>query len=213
MDKNMEVIMRKRINRVIENLKDNNIEGFFVEDNRQLIELLKELVKEESVVAMGGSMTLFESGVVDFIKAGNYNFLDRYREGITPGEIKEVYRKSFSADYYLSSSNALLESGELYNVDGNGNRVAAMIYGPDKVIVIVGQNKIVKDFNEAEERNRNISAPANCIRLNKKTPCAEMGYCMNCRSKDRICNDFVLIKRQGDPDRMKVIIVGQDLGY
>jgi hypothetical protein len=213
MDKNTDWVMEQKVKRTIENLEKNNMEALFVQDEEALLEKIPELIKEGDTVSVGGSMTLFETGVIDFLKNGKYNFLDRYKEGITQDELKEIYRKSFFADAYLVSSNAITENGELYNVDGTGNRVAAMLYGPDKVIVIVGFNKIVKDEQEAVKRNREISGPANAKRLNKKTPCSELGYCMDCKSKDRICNDFVLIKKQQVKGRIKVIIVGKELGY
>lgn len=158
-------------------------------------------------------MTLFETGVIDLLRSEKYNFSDRYAQGLSKDDIKDIYRKSFSADAYFTSSNAITENGELYNVDGTGNRVAAMIYGPDKVIVVVGINKIVKDVDEAIERNKRMAAPANATRLNRKTPCANLGYCTDCNSPDRICNDYVLIRRQGIKGRINVIIVNKEFGY
>ena len=158
-------------------------------------------------------MTLFETGVIEFLRNGKFNFLDRYKEGLNADDIKDIFRKTFSANAYFVSSNAVTEKGELYNVDGTGNRVAAMIYGPDNVIVIVGVNKIVRDVQEAIERNKEYAAPANAKRLNRNTPCTKVGYCMDCSSSERICNDYVLIRRQGRKGRIKVIIVGKELGY
>lgn len=213
MDKNSNWVLEQKIKRTIANLQKNNMEGHYVNDEKELLNKLSELLKEGDTVSVGGSMTLFETGIIDYLRRGKYNFLDRYKEGLTPSDTKEIYRKSFSADAYLVSSNAVTEDGELYNVDGTGNRTAAMIYGPDKVIVIIGINKIVRDIDEAIERNRQISAPANARRLNKKTPCAETGYCMDCESSERICNDYVVIRRQSVKGRIKVIIVGKELGY
>lgn len=213
MDNNLKSILRLKVSKTIENLKKNNIEGYYVEDERGLLDKLKEILVDGWTVSVGGSMSLFEAGVIDFIRKGNYRFLDRYAEGLKPEDIKEVFRKSFFADAYITSSNALLEEGHLYNVDGNGNRVAAMLYGPDNVIVVVGINKIVSNLEEAVERNKKIAAPANCTRLNRRTPCTKTGECMDCRSEDRICNDYVLIKRQNVSGRIKVIIVGKYLGY
>jgi len=213
MDNNVKFVLEKRALRTIKNLRKNNMNGYFVQDEKEALKKIEELIGEGDTVSVGGSMTLFETGVIDFLRNGKYNFLDRYEEGLAPEDIKEIYRKSFSADAYFTSSNALTEEGELYNVDGRGNRVAAMIYGPDKVIVIVGINKIVRDLDEAIMRNRELAAPANVKRLNKKTPCAEVGYCMDCKSKDRICNEYVVIKKQMDGDRIHVIIVNKELGY
>lgn len=213
MDKNVEWVIDKQIMRIIENLEKNNMEAYYVEDENYLIKKICELINEGDTVSVGGSMTLFETGVIDMLRNGKYNFLDRYNPELTADDIKEIYRKSFYADVYFTSSNAITEDGELYNVDGTGNRTAAMIYGPDKVIVVVGINKIVKNVNEAIERNKSWAAPANAKRLNRRTPCADLGYCLNCNSSERICNDYVLIRRQGQKGRIKVIIVGKELGY
>ncbi|MDD3224699.1 MAG: lactate utilization protein [Clostridium sp.] len=213
MDENIRWVMEKRLNRTIENLEKNNMDAFAVKDEKELIEKIGKILKEGETVGVGGSMTLFETGVIDYLRNGKYNFIDRYKEGTTPEELKKVYRKIFSADTFISSSNAITEDGELYNVDGNGNRVAAMIYGPDKVIIVAGINKIVKDVDEAIERNKKYSAPANAKRLNRRTPCAKVGYCMNCKSEDRICNEYTLIRRQQRRGRITVIFVNKKLGY
>ena len=213
MDNNIKWVEEQKIKRTMENLEKNNIESYFVEDNSALIEKISGFVKEGDTVSVGGSMTLFETGVIEFLRNGKFNFLDRYEQGLNGNDIKDIFRKTFSADAYFVSSNAVTEKGELYNVDGNGNRVAAMIYGPDNVIVIVGVNKIVRDVKEAIERNKEYAAPANAKRLNRNTPCTKVGYCMDCSSSERICNDYVLIRRQGQKGRIKVIIVGKELGY
>jgi len=158
-------------------------------------------------------MTLFETGIIDLLKSGKYNYLDRNAEGLTPEDRHAIFRQVFSSDVYISSTNALTENGELYNVDGTGNRVAAITYGPNKVIIIAGINKLVRDTDEAIKRNRQISAPANAVRLSKQTPCTIAGECKNCKSPDRICNSYVITGFQGDKNRMHVIIVGEALGY
>lgn len=213
MDSNIKWVIGQKINRTMENLEKNNMEAFYVENEEELIKKISEFVKEGDTVSVGGSMTLFETGIIDFLRKGKYNFLDRYKEGLTPEQIKDIFRKSFLSDVYFTSSNAITEEGELYNVDGNGNRVAAMLYGPEKVIVVVGVNKIVKNVEEAIKRVKEVAAPANTVRLNKNTPCIKTGYCMSCMSSNRICNEYTLIKRQGMKGRIKVIIVGKELGY
>ena len=202
-----------KINRTIEALKKNNMNGYYAKNRDEVIELIKGIVKEGSKVAVGGSETLSELGILEHLRSGRYDFLDRYKEGLTREEVTNIFKQSFLADAYLSSCNAITENGELYNVDGNGNRVAAMLYGPDKVIVICGVNKIVKDVDEAIKRNREISAPMNAKRLNKKTPCTKVGYCMNCNSPERICNEYTLIKKQRSSERMYVIFLNENLGY
>lgn len=213
MDNNIKWLNESKITRTIEALKRNNINGYLVDNSNDLIDKIKQIVGENASVACGGSMSLFETGVIDHLRSGRYKFLDRYAPDLTPEQIKHIYRGAFSCDAYFTSSNAITEDGELYNVDGNGNRVAAMLYGPDKVIVVVGVNKIVKSVDEAIERNRRISAPANAKRLNRTTPCATVGYCMDCKSKERICREYTLIKSQGNPERIHVIFLNEEVGY
>lgn len=213
MDSNVSWYIKRQVDRTIDNLRKHNMEGFFVEDKIELIELMKGLIDENSVVGVGDSMTLFETGVIDFLRKGNYVFLDKYREGITSDEKKQIYIQNFSAHTFLCSTNALTEQGELYNIDGNGSRVAPMLYGPKQVILVTGINKIVKDIEEAEKMVRNYAAPIDAKRLGKNTPCTNLGYCIDCKSPNRICNDFVVIKGQFIKDRIKVVIVGKELGY
>ncbi|KGK87924.1 lactate utilization protein [Clostridium sp. HMP27] len=212
MDKFMQWRNEKLIERTIENLKRNNMEAVLVQDEVELIGKLNELIKEGTVVSVGGSETLLETGVIDYLRNGNFTFLDRYDSNLTIQGRKELNKKAFCADTYLCSSNAITENGELFNVDGNGNRVAAMLFGPDQVIVVCGVNKIVKDLKEAEQRVKKIAAPVNAKKLNKNTPCAKVGYCMDCNSDDRICCDYVIMKKQRN-DRIKVIILNKDLGF
>ena len=213
MDQNMIWVNEQKIQRTIAALEKNNMKGYFVNNKDELIKKIKEIVEEGSLVSCGGSMTLFEAGVIELLKSGNYNLLDRYKENITSQELKNIYREAFYADAYFTSTNAITENGELYNVDGNGNRVAAMLYGPDKVIVITGVNKIVKNLEEAVNRNKSIAAPSNAKRIGTKTPCKSVGYCMECDSLDRICCEYTLIKRQRISDRIHVIFINENFGY
>ncbi|MBE6053904.1 MAG: lactate utilization protein [Clostridium sartagoforme] len=213
MDKNLKWVNEQRILRTIEELNKNNMNGYLVNTNEELIEKIKELVEENSTVACGGSMSLFETGVIDHLRSGRYKFLDRYEEGLSKEEVTRIFKESFFADAYFASSNAVTEDGKLYNVDGNGNRVAAMLFGPEKVILIVGVNKIVKNIDEAIKRNREISAPANAKRLNKITPCTKVGYCMDCKGKDTICREFTVISSQGNKERIHVIFMNEEIGY
>ncbi|MGL6106907.1 lactate utilization protein [Romboutsia sp.] len=213
MDNNLDWVEDKKIERTIKALENNNMNGYLVNNKEELLEKIQELINDEDVVSCGGSMTLFETGVIDFLRCGKYKFLDRYEANITPADMKAIYRKTFSADAYFTSTNAITESGELYNVDGNGNRVAAMLYGPDKVIVIVGTNKIVNTIDDAVNRNKYICAPANAKRLSTKTPCETTGICMDCNSQDRICCEYTVIKRQRISNRIHVIFMKENLGY
>lgn len=202
-----------KINNLIKTLQKNNINGYMVESKEELISQIEAIVEKDSVVSVGGSMTLFELGIIDYLRKGRYEFLDRYKDGLSPADIEDIYRKSFFADAYFTSTNAITEEGELYNVDGTGNRVAAMLYGPKKVIFIVGTNKIVQNMDEAIKRVREIAAPLNTKRLNRKTPCTKVGHCMDCSSPERICNEYIVIKRQRDKSRMHVIFINENAGY
>ena len=213
MNENIKWVNEKKIEKTINNLKKNNISGYYVKDNDELINLIKDIAKEGEVVSVGGSMSLFESKVIELLRSGRYEFLDRYKKDLTQEDIKEIYRKSFFADTYFASANAITEDGEIFNVDGNGNRVAAILYGPDKVVLIVGVNKIVKNIEQAVARNRAISGPANAKRLNLSTPCVKTGQCMECNSEDRICCEYTEIKRQKNPKRMNVIFINDTLGF
>ncbi len=144
MDKNVMWLRECRINKVIKALEENNMNGYLVNSKEELISKIEELTNSGDIVACGGSMSLFEAGVIDHLRSGRYEFLDRYKEGLKPENIKKIYRDAFSSDVYFTSTNAITEEGEIYNVDGNGNRVAAMLYGPDKVIIVAGYIKLLK---------------------------------------------------------------------
>ena len=215
MDKNKYEIIRLKMERCAEALRRNNIYCECVDNSEEALDVISSLLNDGDTVAVGGSMTLFETGVIDLLRNGSYNFLDRYESGLTPQDIAEIYTKSFSADAYFMSSNAITEKGELYNVDGNGNRIAALIYGPKSVIIVAGYNKIVKDAEDAKKRVAEIAAPANCVRLGMDTPCTQTGKCADCKSDSRICATAVLTGKQLPryKDRIKVILVGEELGY
>jgi len=213
LDKHLKQIVEKQVERTIEALEKNKMAAVYVESKDKVIDAVKAFMQEGETVGVGGSMTLFETGIIDYLRSGRYNFLDRYAPGLTNDEMQEIYRKSFLADTYITSTNAITEDGELYCVDGNGNRVAAMIYGPKSVIVVAGINKIVTDYEAAVDRVRRIASPANATRLSCKTPCVKMGICQDCRSDMRICCSYTVFRQQRFKNRIKCIIVGEELGY
>lgn len=213
MDKNIAWYAEKKIERTIKNINSGNMEGHYIKNREQLFEKLEDLMAKGSTIGVGDSMTLFETGVIDFLRSGKFNFLDKYEEGLGSDDKRELYIKNFSADTFICSTNAITENGELYNIDGNGSRVAPMIYGPKQVIIVAGINKIVKNLDEAEIRVRQYAAPIDAKRLNKDTPCTKLGYCVDCKSPSRICNDFVVIKGQFIKGRIKILILGEELGY
>ena len=213
MDGNVKWVNEEKILRTIASLEKNNMNGYILSNKEELISQIISMTNEGEKVSCGGSMSLAETGVMDLLRSGRYNFLDRAKEGLSVEDIDRIYRECFFADTYFSSSNAITEDGELYNVDGNGNSVAALLFGPKKVIIVAGVNKIVKNLDEAIKRNREIAAPANAKRLNKSTPCTKIGYCMDCKSPEKICREYTVIKSQKDKNRIHVIFLNDNIGY
>ena len=222
MDAATKKALRLQAEAVIEKLERNNMAGYYVSSKAEVAGKVAELLHDGDTVAVGGSMSLAETGVMDLLRSGRYRFLDRYAPGLSAEEVQDIYRQSFFADAYLCSSNAVTMNGELYNVDGNSNRVAAICYGPRSVIMVVGCNKIVRDIPAAVIRVKRRSAPANVARLRCDTPCAKTGACAGiqregmtdgCGVDGRICCNYLVSARQRVPGRIKVILVGEELGY
>lgn len=205
--------MEDRIRRTMAALKKNNIKPYYAETRGELRDIVRSLVKNDRLITAGGSVTLEESGVKQLLMTEFKGiYLDR-SEGVTPEEVEDILHKAFVSDTFFASSNAVTEEGELYNVDGRGNRVSAMIYGPKQVVLIVGVNKIVKDMDEAVRRVEQVAAPKNTKRMHSGTPCEVTGNCAHCRSEGRICCSYVRMGQQRVRDRIKVIIVNENLGY
>jgi len=214
--------MEDKIRITMESLRQNGMETFFVEKAGDVTSEIAKMMRPGETVGVGGSVTLEQTKVLDMLRNGRYKFLDRYAPGLSGDDIKQIFFESFSADVYISSANAITINGELYNVDGRSNRVAAISYGPRCVIIVAGINKIVPDLKAAVKRVKAIAAPKNCVRLGKKTFCAEKGYCQEidneemtagCSSPDRICRSYVVTGKQHKDGRIKVILVGEELGY
>ncbi len=174
---------------------------------------VQELIHDGQVVGIGGSTTLNAWGIVDDLRNRQIQFLDRFVPGITPTQLNDIFHQSFNADVYLSSVNAMTEDGELVCIDKNGNRIAALLYGPKKVILVVGKNKLVKNLDEAFNRLRTVAAPANARRYNLTTPCVSTGVCMDCDHPQRLCYAEIIIKGQADPSRMTLLFVNEDGGF
>lgn len=213
MDKNAYEIIRLRMERTAESLRKNGFFAVCCENREEALEIVESLLPEDAVVAVGGSVTLNEVGAIELLRSGRYRFHDRYTSGLTREQVEEIFRKSFYCDVYLTGTNAVTEDGKLYNIDGNGNRVAAMIYGPRSVIVIAGYNKIASDVEAARERIKGLAAPANAVRLNCNTPCTKTGMCGDCHSNERICAAETILTYCRQKERIKVILVGEELGY
>ena len=198
---------------MIKNFKKRNIEAFYCETSKDAVTLAMELMKAGGSVGMGGAETVKEIGLLDALKNANHlNFIDR-NIAKTPEEKKEIFYQTMQCDYFLMSSNAITVDGELINIDGNGNRVACLIHGPEQVIVIAGMNKVVDDVNSGIERVGIHAAPPNAARLGTRTPCATLGHCGDCHSEDCMCCQIVVTRHSRHKDRIKVILVGEELGF
>ena len=199
--------------KMIEKLKLRRMEGFYVETKEEALALVKEkFLTQGKSVCYGGSVTLQETGIMDWLKESPCDVIDRTAFS-TPEEEKEIKARMINSDYFLMSTNAITTDGELINIDGRANRVSFLCYGPENVIVIAGMNKVVTDVESGLKRVRLTACPPNAVRLNKKTPCAVDGMCGNCYGEDCICSQFVVTRRSGVKNRIKVILVGEELGY
>ena len=219
----MDEAMKARVEATLKNLKRNRMEAYYVDTKEQACDLVKTLVQPGATVSCGGSVTLKQTGVYDIIASGDYDFLDR-SACKTAEETDALYRQVFSADAFFTSANAVTENGELYNVDGNSNRVASIVFGPKSVICVCGVNKLVKNIDEAIRRVKTKAAPPNTVRLGIETPCAKTGSCISLKQEDpdmcagchgdgRICCNYVVSAQQRHINRIKVIIIGEEYGY
>ncbi|SHI58464.1 lactate utilization protein [Parasporobacterium paucivorans] len=188
------------------------MEGHYCENSSEALSLIKELIPADSSVATGGSDTLAQTGIMKYIQSGPFTFYDR-KKAATEKESMEIYAKTVCADYFLMSTNAITFDGELVNIDGTGNRVACLITGPKNVIIVAGMNKAAANVEEAISRAKNMAAPANAIRLNRTTPCTSYGKCLNCLQDDCICCHTVVTRKSRINNRIKVILVGEELGF
>ncbi len=208
----VELAREKQAASIIENLKKRNMNGYYCETKEDCCNLVLSMIEEGKSVTWGGTESIKECSIPkELAKNGRCEIIDR--AAYAPEDMTEYYKKAFCADYYLMSTNAITLDGELVNIDGNGNRVASLIFGPEKVILVVGMNKVVTTIPEAYNRVRNIASPPNTVRLHKKTPCAATGKCGDCMADDCICNQIVITRRSRDKDRIHVILVNDNLGF
>ena len=197
---------------VIKNLEKRNMSGYYCETAKEARELVKQLIPAQATVTNGGSETLEETGIMELIQSPDYQFIDR-TAAKTPEESRMLYGKIVTADYFLTSANAITLDGELINVDGNGNRVACLIQGPSHVLVIAGMNKVVPTQEDGIRRVRNIAAPPNAIRVGAQTPCTKTGLCNDCQSPDCICCHTVITRHSRHKGRISVILIGEEYGF
>ena len=204
-----------RAARVISGLKERGINGYYVPTAEEGIRKVLELIPPGATVGLGGSTTLTRSGLLDRLRELPVTLYDRYREGITREEIDGLRISSLTADVFIASTNAVTMDGQLVNVDGIGNRVAAMLCGPERVILLAGVNKIEDSVEDALRRIHAETAPMNVRRFGADTPCRDTGVCQRdvCRAPKSICNKYVIIEGEADPDRLHLVLVGERLGF
>ena len=207
-----EIAKQNLANTIIKNMEKKNLEAYYCATSAEAVEKALSLMPEGASITWGGSESIKECGLMDAIKNANYELIDR-TDAKTPEEDRIMYSRQVMADFFLMSSNAITIDGELVNIDGRANRVACLCWGPQNVIIIAGMNKVVSTVEEGITRTRNFAAPPNTVRLNKNTPCAQTGKCGDCYSPECICSQIVVTRRSGVPKRIKVILVGEELGY
>ncbi|MBP3274062.1 MAG: lactate utilization protein [Butyrivibrio sp.] len=194
---------------IIKGLESRNMTGYYAATKEEALKKALELIPEGSSVTMGGAMSAHEIGLVEAVKNGNYNFIDRD----AMEDKRAAMLAAYDADVFLASVNAMTQDGVLVNIDGNANRVSAIAQGPKKVLFIVGMNKVCDDVDGAMKRARNVAAPINAQRFGLSTPCAKTGSCMNCKSPDTICCQFLITRFSRHKDRIHVILVNDELGF
>lgn len=209
---NLQAAFNAAVPNIIKNLAVRNMEAFYYDNSKAMVEDILRKIPAGSTVTWGGSESVTECGLMEALHGGPYTLLDR-TEAKTAEEKREFYGKSVMADVFLMSTNAITYGGELINIDGNGNRLACLMQGPREVFIIVGMNKFVGSIEEGIHRIENIAAPANVQRLQKDTPCLSIGRCAHCFSESSICSHTVITRRSGHPGRIKIFIVPENLGY
>lgn len=197
---------------VLKKFKMRGFEGYYCSTKEEARDKVLSLMKKGSSVTWGGSETLKQIGIFDAMKKDDYVLYDR-STAKTPEEQRAFYGKAVTADYFLMSSNAITQDGQLINIDGNGNRVACLICGPQNVIVVASMNKITKDVESGIQRTRDMAAPPNAFRLGVKTPCEKIGRCADCLDDACMCCEVVVTRKSRVKNRIKVILVGEELGY
>ena len=195
--------------KVIKGLESRNMTGYYAKNKEKALQIALDLIPEGSSVTMGGCMSAHEIGLVEALQEGEYNFIDRYNFA----DKRAAMLMAYDADVFISSANAMTEDGVIINIDGNSNRVSAIAQGPKKVVFIVGMNKILGDVDAAMKRARNVAAPINAQRFGLETPCTKTGSCMNCKSPDTICCQFLITRYSRHKDRIHVILVNDNLGF
>jgi L-lactate utilization protein LutB len=216
MDQPIEAYWKIRLDEIREMLEKNNFQVFIADT----VDRVNSIVIDEIIpkinprsISWGGSMTFTGTGLYGILKErDDMELLDAFDKNVSPEQLLEIRRRSLLVDLFITGTNAVTEEGQLVNLDMIGNRIGGLTFGPKHVIVLVGRNKIVPDLEEAMARIKDFVAPANAMRLDKKTPCVKTAYCHECSSPDRICNTWTITEKSFPKGRVKIVLINQDLG-
>lgn len=226
MDKHKNKVLEMSIARTMGNLRKNRIDVDFLPSKSDVVPMIRSIIDEGSTIALGGSSSLSECNVIQFVRSGPYNLIDRYEQDLTEEAKHQRFIEAFTSDVFITGVNAITEHGELYCIDGTSNRISAMLFGPKKVIIVAGYQKIVPTLRDAVHRVKHIAAPANAIRLGIDAPCVTNGYCVDQFFDEEhlmsitpgacdygICSNMVVFGRQPVKGRVSLLLVGEEIGY
>ena len=197
---------------IIKQLGRRNIEGYFCEDSAAAVELVLGMVPEGASIGWGGSQSFAETGIKDALQSGPYRMIDR-ASAHTPEELREIFRQHFASDWFFMGTNAITLKGELVNIDGNANRLACLLHGPEHVVVLAGMNKVVQDVEAGISGAKVGACPPNAARLHTGTPCGTLGICGNCHDEGCMCCQTVITRHSRQTGRIKVLLIAEDLGF
>jgi hypothetical protein len=213
MDPDKEWWVEEKAKKTIEKLEAHHFKAIYVKNRKEAGEEILKHIRPKQKVGVGGSVTIRELGILEKLEAQGHPLYDHWKPGLSKESVLEIRKAQMTSDLFLSSVNAVTLNGELVNIDGIGNRVNSTIFGPGKVILVAGYNKIVEDVQEAIKRIKNVAAPINAKRLNIDVPCAKLGKCVDCNSPNRICRVVVIHERRPSLTDMLIILVGEELGF
>ena len=212
MTEQMKTYYEKRAQVLVKNLKSRHFEAYYCPDSASALAKALELIPEGASVGWGGALSAQQIGLIDAVKSGNFAAIDR-DAATTPEERTQALKRCLTADVFLCGANALSLDGQMVNIDGTGNRVAAIAYGPDTILVIAGMNKVCDTLDDAVTRSRTVAAPMNKQRFPFKTPCEVTGACADCKSEESICNQILITRNCRPAGRIKFVLVGEELGF
>lgn len=212
MAEQMKTYYEKRAQVLVKNLKSRHFEAYYCPDSASALAKALELIPEGASVGWGGALSAQQIGLIDAVKSGSFAAIDR-DAATTPEERTQALKRCLTADVFLCGANALSLDGQMVNIDGTGNRVAAIAYGPDMILVIAGMNKVCDTLEDAVTRARTIAAPMNKQRFPFKTPCEVTGACADCKSEESICNQILITRNCRPAGRIKFVLVGEELGF